>query len=218
MNKHQDRPIKTSAGQKGEGQSRGGDPSPFSGPSEEQDHRGWMNDGRIPLLSIVSTLPQSELMAVDQAIIGRCNSLFFIKFSRLGKGRISGPLVKTLVVLICEYGEPAAGLLQPTRLISKYFKTTLIRMKSLTHSFILKIKKKSCKALLDPRETGLPADPDIGGVKVARISPMEGTPQPLCALQKSDVARAGVKQSRIRTGIIELIRSIFIQIIASNKK
>ncbi|KAK2940439.1 hypothetical protein BLNAU_24661 [Blattamonas nauphoetae] len=38
-----------------------------------------------------------------------------------------------------------------------------------THSFILKIKT-SCKALLDHRETGLPADQDIGGAEVARIN------------------------------------------------
>ncbi|KAK2945669.1 hypothetical protein BLNAU_19403 [Blattamonas nauphoetae] len=47
--------------------------------------------------------------------------------------------------------------------------------------------------LPDPRETGLLADPDIGGAEVARISPTEGIPQPLRALQKCDVARAGVK-------------------------
>ncbi|KAK2944912.1 hypothetical protein BLNAU_20155 [Blattamonas nauphoetae] len=47
----------------------------------------------------------------------------------------------------------------------------------------------------DPRETGLPADQDIGGAKGTRTSPMEGTPRQLRALQLGDVARAGKKQN-----------------------
>ncbi|KAK2953858.1 hypothetical protein BLNAU_11118 [Blattamonas nauphoetae] len=109
-------------------------------------------------------------MAVDQAILKDATRYSSSCTLDSGKAESAEPLFKAVVVLICEYGGPDAGLLPPT-------------------------------TLLDPRESCLPADQDIGGAEGARISPTEGTPQPLRALQKSDVARAGDKQSRIKTGI-----------------
>ncbi|KAK2946796.1 hypothetical protein BLNAU_18254 [Blattamonas nauphoetae] len=57
--------------------------------------------------------------------------------------------------------------------------------------------------LPDPRETGLPADPDIGGAEAARISPTEGTPQPLRALQKCEVARAGTRLEKSKKQFLQ---------------
>ncbi|KAK2959742.1 hypothetical protein BLNAU_5231 [Blattamonas nauphoetae] len=164
-------------------------------------------------------------MAIDQAILKDATRYSSSCTLDSGKAESAEPLFKAVVVLICEYGGPDAGLLPPTSLNSKYCKTTLIRMKYLV--LRISITKRSHGAihqqiqnrmkfsdqpgkrerysqiftLLDPRESCLPADQDIGGAEGARISPTEGTPQPLRALQKSDAARAGDKQSRIKTGI-----------------